>query len=100
VILLFNQINNDAVIKELFTAAGFTYGPLLGMFAFGVLTKRSFKDKHIVFISLLSIGITALYYYLLPKLVDGFIPGFEVIIVNGLITFAALFVDSLAFKRK
>ena len=100
VILLFNQINNDAVIKELFTAAGFTYGPLLGMFAFGILTKRNFRDKHIVFISLLSIGLTALYYYLLPELVEGFVPGFEVIIVNGLITFAALFVDSLAFNRK
>lgn len=99
VILLFNQINNDAVIKELFTAAGFTYGPLLGMFAFGVLTKRNFRDAHVIFISLLSIAITAMYYYLLPQLVHGFEPGFEVIIVNGLITFFALFIDSLAFKR-
>ena len=47
-ILIFNSINNEAVIKELFRAAGFTYGPLLGLFSFGILTKNKISDRYVV----------------------------------------------------
>jgi Na+/proline symporter len=93
-ILIFKEINNDSVIKELFTAAGFTYGPLLGLFAFGILTKRRVNDSHVLFITLLSIALTAVYYWKFPDWIDGFKPGFEVIIINGLATFSLLFIDS------
>ena len=99
-ILIFNEINNDAVIKELFTAAGFTYGPLLGLFAFGILTKRHFTDKYVVLISLISIAVTAIYYFQFPKWIEGFKPGFEVIIVNGAVTFTLLFINSIVRKDK
>ena len=46
-ILIFNAINNEAVIKELFRAAGFTYGPLLGLFSFGILSKNKINDKYV-----------------------------------------------------
>lgn len=94
-ILIFNALNNDAVIKELFRAAGFTYGPLLGLFSFGILTKRKIWDKSVLVITLLSIMLTALYFYGMPKLVAGFEPGFELIIINGTITFILLLASSL-----
>lgn len=99
-ILIFNEVNNDSVISNLFKAAGFTYGPLLGLFAFGILTKRNFVDKHVIIITLLSIIVTALYYFKFPDWIEGFKPGFEVIIVNGIITFALLGLDSILFDKK
>ena len=47
VIILFKSLNNDAVIKQLFIAAGYTYGPLLGLFAFGMFTKYNIIDKYV-----------------------------------------------------
>jgi Na+/proline symporter len=99
-ILLFKEINNDSVIKELFTAAGFTYGPLLGLFAFGILTNYKVVDKHVLIITFISIACTAIYYWKFPEWIEGFKPGFEVIIVNGFITFILLFADSLLLKTK
>ncbi len=100
VILLFNQINNAAVIKELFTAAGFTYGPLLGLFAFGILTNNKINDKHVIPITLISIGATAFYYWGLPELISGFKAGFELIIINGLVTFLLLLGDSALTNKE
>ncbi|MDB4107594.1 sodium:solute symporter [Bacteroidia bacterium] len=98
-VLLFKELNNDSVINELFRVAGFTYGPLLGLFAFGILTKRRFNDNHAIVITLVSILLTAAYCYILPNKLEGFKPGFEVIIVNGVITFFFLYIDSLTTKK-
>lgn len=89
-ILVFKQINNEAVIKQLFTAAGFTYGPLLGLFFFGILTQIKVKDRYIPVITILSIGLTWLYYTYSPIWIPGYKPGFELILINGSITFALL----------
>ena len=89
-ILWFKQINNEAVIKQLFTAAGFTYGPLLGLFFFGILTKIQVQDKKIPVITILSILITWLYYTYSPQWISGYKPGFELILINGSITFVLL----------
>jgi len=99
-ILIFKELNNDSVINELFKVAGFTYGPLLGLFAFGILTTKNFNDKHVILITVVSILLTAGYSYILPTLIAGFKPGFEVIIVNGLMTFILLFMDSTFFKTQ
>lgn len=99
-ILLFNNLNNGAVIKELFRAAGFTYGPLLGLFSFGILTKKHVQDKGVLAITLLSIGLTALYFYGMPNIIEGFEPGFELIIINGSITFVLLWINSLFTTQK
>ena len=90
VILIFNQLNNEAVIKQLFTAAGFTYGPLLGLFFFGILTRVKVHDMAIIPITLFSIGVTWLYYHYSPQWIEGYKPGFELILINGLITFILL----------
>ena len=93
-ILLFKEWNNDSVIVELFKVAGFTYGPLLGLFSFGILTKRKVKDNFTLPLSLLSIVLTAAYYFGLPYIISGFKAGFEVIIINGLLTFVLLAIAS------
>ena len=98
-ILLFNALNNDAVIKELFRAAGFTYGPLLGLFAFGILTKNKISDRYVIYITLLSMVLTSLYFYGMPYLIDGFEAGFELIIINGLFTYLILYLNSRWIKH-
>jgi hypothetical protein len=94
-ILLFKEWNNDSVVVELFKVAGFTYGPLLGLFAFGILTRKAVSDSHVLPISLIAILLTAAYYFGLPQYIVGFKAGFEVIIINGLLTFVLLYTDSL-----
>jgi SSS family solute:Na+ symporter len=84
VILIFNAINDQSVIKSLFTVAGYTYGPLLGMFSFGLFTKYKIKDK---FVPAIAISSPLICYIL-----NVYIPfGFELLILNGLITFIGLF---------
>ena len=84
VILIFNAINDQSVIKSLFTVAGYTYGPLLGMFSFGLFTKYSVRDK---LVPLIAIASPILCYIL-----NLYIPfGFELLILNGLITFIGLY---------
>ncbi len=99
-ILIFNAINNEAVIKELFRAAGFTYGPLLGLFSFGILTKNKINDKYVVVITLISILLTGIYFYGMPMLVEGFEAGFELIIINGFFTYILLHFNSYLHHKK
>ena len=99
-ILIFNAINNEAVIKELFRAAGFTYGPLLGLFSFGIITKNKINDKYVVVITLISILLTGIYFYGMPMLVEGFEAGFELIIINGFFTYILLHFNSYLHRKK
>jgi Na+/proline symporter len=89
VILIFKIINNDSVVNAIFKAAGYTYGPLLGLFFFGMTSKRRVKDKLVPLICLIS--------PILSFLIDqnsiaftGYSIGFELIIINGFITFLLL----------
>ena len=89
VILVFKIINDDSVVNAIFTAAGYTYGPLLGLFAFGMLTKRAVADKLVPYICLLS---PILCYIIALHSVKWFnyALGFELIVLNGLLTFLML----------
>lgn len=90
VIVLFREINNQAVISKLFTIAGYTYGPLLGLFSFGLFTQKKLIDKYI---PIIAIAAPVLSYILSSNsdyLLNGYKFGFELLIVNGLITFAGL----------
>lgn len=87
VILFFNMINDQSVIKSLFTVAGYTYGPLLGMYAFGLFTKIKVNDKWVPLVAILSpvfCFVIQLYFSF----------GFELLILNGLITFVGLSIIS------
>jgi SSS family transporter len=100
VIICFQEINNQAVISKLFTIAGYTYGPLLGMFAFGLFTKLNLKDKYVPIIALLS----PLFCYVLSdnsmQWFNGYKFGFELLIINGIFTFIGLLIISIKLKNK
>ncbi|WP_439882080.1 sodium:solute symporter [Pontibacter sp. MBLB2868] len=93
VILVFRVINDDSVVNAIFKAAGYTYGPLLGLFAFGMANKRAVADKLVPYICVVSPILT---YVLDSNSVDwfGYAMGFELIVVNAAITFILLLVTS------
>jgi Na+/proline symporter len=82
-ILIFKAINDDSVISALFKVAGYTYGPLLGLFAFGIFTKWNIKDKAVPIVAVLSPVIAYVLQLYIPF-------GFELLMVNGGITFLGL----------
>jgi len=89
VIFLFKQLNNDSIVWDIFKYAGYTYGPLLGLFAFGLLTKIQVKDKFVPLVAIASPFITYAIQYVSPKWF-GYTFGFELLLVNALITFFGL----------
>jgi len=94
VIILFNIINDESVISSLFKAAGYTYGPLLGLYSFGLITKRGLKDKMVPLVCVLSPVISFVLNNYSETLFNGYQFGFEILIVNGLITFLGLLMIS------
>ena len=82
-ILIFKAINDDSVISALFKVAGYTYGPLLGLFAFGVFTKWSVRDKAVPIVAFLSPVAAYILQLYIPF-------GFELLMINGVITFLGL----------
>jgi len=91
VILIFKAVNNEAVISAIFTAAGYTYGPLLGLYSFGLFTKYSVKDKWVPAVAIASPIICYILNVYSEILFNGYVFGFELLILNGLITFSGLF---------
>ncbi|WP_335974351.1 sodium:solute symporter [Gaetbulibacter jejuensis] len=91
VIILFDLIFKDvSVIWELFKAAGYTYGPLLGLFAFGILTKSQIKDKYVWIIAIIAPIVSYLLNAYSETLFNGYQIGFEILIINGLLTYLGL----------
>jgi Na+/proline symporter len=86
-IMIFHSFLDGAVIKRVFEAAGYTYGPLLGMFAFGLLTRWNVHDKFIPIACVLAPVFSYLLYIYSEELFDGYKIGFEVLLINGLFTF-------------
>jgi hypothetical protein len=80
-----------------FDIAGYTYGPLLGLYTFGLFVKdRKVVDKAVPWIAIASPVISYLLKMYSPQLFGGYKIGFEILIINGLLTFLAL----LLFSRK
>ena len=94
-IMIFKWIDNKSIIGIILDLAGYTYGPLLGLFGFGILTKRKLASGY---------GVTAICLiapalcYILSKNADtwfnGYHIGFEMLLINGLVTFLGLFIIS------
>jgi len=91
VIVLFKTINNQAVISELFTIAGYTYGPLLGLFAFGLFSKKKIKDRFVPLVAILSPFVCYIISSNSVAWLNGYKFGFELLILNGLLTYIGLF---------
>jgi len=90
VILIFKIINNQSVVIAVFKAAGYTYGPLLGLFAFGLLTNKQVKDHWVPLVTLCSPFIAWITDIYSEGILNGYKIGFELIIINGAITFLGL----------
>lgn len=94
-ILIFRQLNDRAIIDKLFTIAGYTYGPLLGLFAYGLFTRRNVNDRATPFIAVLSPVICYFLSTYSVQLFNGYKFGFELLLLNGFITFIGLFIFSI-----
>jgi di/tricarboxylate transporter len=98
VVIILRYTTEDSAIWLLIKLAGFTYGPLIGLFFFGILTKRKLKDTLVPIVCVLVGGGMATIWYLVSNdLVDWFGEykfGAELIIYNALLSFGALFLIS------
>ena len=94
IIIIFNALNDDAVINSLFKAAGYTYGPILGLFAFGIMTKRKVMNKGVIWVAVLAPIITFILDSNSAQWFNGFQFGFTNLALNGLLTFIGLWLIS------
>lgn len=122
-VMLFKWINDKSIIDVILKVAGYTYGPLLGLFAFGILTHRKVNDKNVLAVCLLSplvifgidfintpewfvnrFGLSAATEASLKNLSSSifgtFKIGIEILILNGLVTFLGLFIISVKAEKK
>ncbi|MDN3654594.1 sodium:solute symporter [Ferruginibacter paludis] len=94
-ILIFREINSRSIIDKILDLAGYTYGPLLGLFTFGILTRRSLPDNFIIaIIAIISPVLCYLLQTNAPHLLNGYVIGIEILIINGLLTFTGLLIIS------
>ena len=91
VIVMFKHVLEANVISSLLKVASYTYGPLLGLFAFGIFTKHKIRENLVPFVALLSLIITSLLDVYSSHLMNGYIFGYELLIVNGSSTFMMLY---------
>ncbi|WP_372936185.1 sodium:solute symporter [Mariniphaga sediminis] len=96
VILIFHAISNESVVVAVFTVAGYTYGPILGLFVFGMFSKRIVKDRWVPLIAVISPVSCFFISKYSEWLFHGYKFGFELLILNGIITLTGLWI----FSRK
>ena len=90
VIIIFKYVLEDNVISSLLQVASYTYGPLLGLFAFGIFTKTTIKDKYVWVIAIISVIATYVLNKFSVQIFNGYVFGYELLIVNGFLTFLGL----------
>jgi Na+/proline symporter len=100
VILIFRALNDEAVIRAIYTVAGYTYGPLLGLFSFGLFTKYAVKDRYVWIVAILSPVCCYILSSFSETLFNGYKFGFELLILNGLLTFIGLLILKRENKKK
>lgn len=91
-ILIFKVVGNDNILNAIYVMASYTYGPLLGLYAFGLFTKRRIDDRFTPYICLAAPLICGLLDHYAP-LWWGYSFGYELLMLNGLLTFGALWVN-------
>ncbi|TAE47398.1 MAG: sodium:solute symporter [Bacteroidetes bacterium] len=91
VILAFHALNNAAVINQVLDIAGYTYGPLLGLYAFGLFTRRSIRDA---WTPLVCVSAAVISYALKRQGIGAYQFGFEIVLLNGILTAAGLWAIS------
>jgi hypothetical protein len=100
IIVIFKEINERSVIDAVLNVAGYTYGPLLGLFAFGVLTTYPVRDRLVPLVCAISPVLSYLISVNAPRWFDGYVIGIEILIINGMITFLGLWMISKRETRE
>jgi len=90
VIIGFKHILDSNVIDSLLTVSTYTYGPLLGLFAFGIFTNYTIKDQYVWLVALMAVGISYGLGQIPPEQLGGYVIGYELLPLNGLLTFLGL----------
>ena len=85
VIMILNMINDQSIISSIFSVAGYTYGPLLGLYTFGLFTKYRATDRLVPYVAVISPILSYILQYY-------FSFGFEILIINGLIVYLGLYI--------
>ncbi len=94
VIVVFQRVNSQNVITAVFDLAGYTYGPLLGLFAFGLYTRRGVRDALVPLVCLLAPALTYVLVQHSAAWFGGYEIGFERLMINGALTFLGLWAVS------
>lgn len=92
VIIAFKYLMDSSVIDLLLKAASYTYGPLLGLFAFGIFTKYQVKDKWVWLVAILSVAITFALGKIPTAWIGGYQFNYELLVINGIMTFIGLLI--------
>ena len=92
-ILLFKTVNSTSLIDAIYIICGYTYGPLLGLFAYGLLTKRPVNDRLVPYIAITSPLLCYAIEYVVGQ-TTGYHFGYELLMMNGLLTFTGLLLSS------
>lgn len=100
IILIFRQVNSPSLVETIFKLASYTYGPLLGLYAFGLFGRRSVNDKAVPFICILSPIITLFISLNSEALLFGYTFGHEILLLNGLITILGLVLFNGQYRNK
>jgi Na+/proline symporter len=99
IIVIVRRINQRSVIDMVLSVAGYTYGPLLGLFTFGLFTKYKVKDRLVPVVCVLSLVLSYMIKVYGERIFDGYKFSLEILIVNGLITFVGLLLISKRGER-
>ena len=95
--LIFNLLNNTSVVDAVYILASYTYGPILGMFVFGLATKKAVNDRWVPVVCVLSPVICYILQSNSEAWFNGYQISFELLIINALVTVLGL---CLLIKRK
>jgi SSS family transporter len=98
IVFILKWYNNKSIVDLIFEIAGYTYGPLLGLFAFGILTKRNLNPRSIPVICILSPAACYFLNLYSKDIFSNYVIGNEMLILNGLLTFLLLFTFSKKSK--
>lgn len=98
-IILFKMVNSTSVIDAVYILCSYTYGPLLGLFAYGMLTKRRVNDKWTPFIAVVS-PIACFVIDTTVRHTTGYTFGYELLMLNGFLTFMGLLLSSFTVSEK
>lgn len=98
IILIFKAVNSRSVIDAIYMIASYTYGPLLGLFVFGLFTKMKPRDRFVPFVCILSPILCFATDWLVKKH-TGYVFGYEMLMLNGALTFIGLWFCTLKTKN-